>query len=540
MILFTRYDSSRQQEIDINPYEKNNVGIELYSLNILRHPQELNLSYVKKKMKNKEYTFYTIVFTEKLPPNSINIELREIFTKFWQRQVLNVIIVFWTDKLNCLTYSPFEKEFLIPLNVSETNAERLFYDKTINLNGQKLRLGMFFEPQRAEFILHPNNTATNIEGVDAKFAKMVVKKMNATLRLITPQDGCAIGEMFPNKTTTGVFALFQNETVDMSFNARFFRLQQFFGIIEPTTTIGRDDLCILVPRSGFALDLNNIFDAFETPVWTFILVALPVYAIFFHIYNTIRPCNWYSLNHIVLRLFGWNLNQPYMRSPDTSLAKIVLALWIIYSAVITQFYNSNLTSYLMVKSRLPDITTLQQLQQSNYHILTLQKYADLMNDSLIKSKKYEHLMGRIHAVSETSEIIDNMFYKNVSYAYAHKDHMFRDVLTKYNLFDTFLSIPECPVPYINVYALSYGSPYKGRVNQILGRCQDSGILDHLQDLKSHMEKLMQNRHHKKSTNEREVAISITHLQSAFYILVLGCIVSVFVFLFEVYTAKYRS
>ncbi|XP_031636013.1 uncharacterized protein LOC116348929 [Contarinia nasturtii] len=530
------YDSSKQQELDVNPYERENIGIELYSLNILRNSQDLNLSYVKKKMKNKEYTYYAIVFTEKLTSESVDIELKAIFNQFWQRQVLNVIIVFWTDKLNCFTYSPFDKK-LISLNVSEIRVERLFYDKTKNLNGHKLRMGMFFEPQRAEF--HEINGKTIMDGVDAKFGEMVAKKMNATFKLIEPQDGCSIGEMYPNKTTTGVFALLQNETVDMSFNARFFRMQQFFGIIEPTLSIGRDDLCFLVPRSGFTLDLNNIFDAFEIPVWILIIVALPVYAIFFYIYNTIQPCKSYSFDHVVLRLFGWNLNQPYMRSPHTLLAKIILGLWIIYSAVITQWYNSNLTSYLMVKSRLPDITTLHQLEQSNYHILTLQKYADLMNDSLMKSKKYEHLMGRIHAVSHTSEIVYNVGQKNVSYAYAHKDHIFRNILNKHNLFDTFLQMPECPVPFLNVYALAYGSPYKGRVNWILGQYQDCGLLDRLNDMKLHMEKLIQNRH-RKSTNEHDVPISISHLQLAFYILVFGCIVSFFVFLFEIYVAKRRS
>lgn len=109
------YDSSKSQQININPYEKNDIGIELYSLNILQNVIELNLSYVKKKMKNKEYTHYAIVFTEKITLDSFDIVLKQIFNEFWERQVLNVIVVFWTNKLNGFTYSPFGKHFFYHL-----------------------------------------------------------------------------------------------------------------------------------------------------------------------------------------------------------------------------------------------------------------------------------------------------------------------------------------------------------------------------------------------------------------------------------------
>lgn len=86
------------------------------------------------------------------------------------------------------------------------------------------------------------------------------------------------------------------------------------------------------------------------------------------------------------------------------------------------------------------------------------------------------------------------------------------------------------------YALAYGSPYKGRVNWILSQSQDCGIIDHWLDIKSHIDKLIQARH-QKSTSEHNAAISIFHLQSAFYILFFGCIVSFLVFIFEIKLAK---
>lgn len=527
--ILIRYDSSKGQQIDINPYEHKDIGIELYSLNFLRNAEDLNLSYVKKKMKNKEYTHYAIVFTEKIQLDSFNDTLKLMFNEFWERRVLNVIIVFWTNKLNCFTYSPFEKQFLIPLSTNETKPESVFYDKTINLNGHQLKVGMFNEEQRAKITYVDKKPI--MRGMDGGFAGMVIKRMNATLVLIEPLDG----ELYPNKTINGIFALLANETVDMSFNARFFRMQQFRQSIEPTISIGRDDLCILVPRAGISLNLDNIFDTFEWPVWALIVVSLPIYALLFHLHynDNKRRGEAHTFTHAFLRLFGWNLNQPYMRSP----AKIMLGLWIIYSAVITNWYNSSLTSYLMVKPRLPDIKTLEQLEQSNYHILTLQKYGDLIEEFIINSKEHQNLLGRIDTVDHSFEIFKRVvFEKDTSYAYAHKEHIIRYLVSKGRLYDTFAQMTECPVPFLNTYALAYGSPYKGRINYIISQSQDCGIFDHWLDIKSHIDKLIQARH-QKSTSEHHVAISIFHLQTAFYILFFGCTVSFLVFLFEIKSTK---
>lgn len=482
-------------------------------------------------MKNKEYTHYVIVFTEKITSDSFDKKLKQIFSEFWDRHVLNVIVVFWTNKLNCFTYSPFDKpKFLIPLNTNVTNPECIFYDKTINLNGHQLKIAMFNEEERARISYVGKKYI--MKGIDGGFGGMVIKKMNATLKLIEPTDGATLGELFPNKSTNGIFALLQNETADMSFNARFFRMQHFQNTIEPTVSLGRDDLCILVPRTGISLNLDNIFDTFESPVWLLIVIVLPIYAFFVHLCSHCKP---HSFSHVFLRLFGWNVNQPYMRTPKATMVKIMLGLWITYSAVITNWYNSNLTSYLMVKPRLPDIKTLYQLEQSNYHILTMHKYVSLINEFLI-NKEHQNLLGRIDFV-DAVEISKRVLEKDTSYAYAHKEHILRFMVSKGHLYDTFAQMTECPVPFINVYALAYGSPYKGRVNWILSQSQDCGIIDRWLDMKSHIDKLIQARQ-QKSTSEHH-AITIVHLQSAFYILFFGCIVSSLVFFFEHQLVKYK-
>lgn len=535
-ILLFSYNHSEKQEININPYDNKDIGIELYSVNIMRNPQELDLSYAKRKMKNKELTRYSIVFTEKLHVESYERKLTDIFTGFWERQILNIIVIFWTNELNCFTYNPFDNPFLISLHINETDPKHLFFDKTGNLKGHQIRLGMVEDSQRVKII--ETGDKIQLKGYDGGLGGMILKRMNATFKLIRPLDGANLGECFPNGSSSGVFALLQSNNVDMSFNARFFRMQDFRGAIEPTVTIGRDSLCILIPRSGLSLNLDNIFDTFESPIWIAIIVALPIYTFFFHLYNR----KWrsfgtsHSFSHTFLRLFGWNLNQPYMSTPKTTLAKLLIGLWITYSAVITTWYNSNLMSFLMVKPWLPDISTLQQLEQSNYHILTPLRLTKLIDEFIIDSKEFESFWGRIH-FETYDRIYNRILDEDTSYAYIDKEHILRYLMTAGRLFDTFTQMKECPVPFINVYGLSYGSPYKGRINWIMSRAIDYGIVDHWLNLRQHRDKLYRADYHYKMHSAYHESIKISHLQLAFYILVFGCVVSLLVFLCEMKRSK---
>lgn len=541
------YNYSIEQEININPYAKKDIGIELYSLNIVQNTREMNFAYAKRKMKNKELTRYVIVFTDKLNAESFGRKLETIFEEFWQREILNVIIVFWTNELKCFTYTPFDEITLIPLSINETDPKQLFYDKTRNLNGHEIRLGMLSDTERCEIV--ETKTQTKFKGLDGLLVSLIMKQMNATFKLIQPLDGANLGEKFPNGSSNGIFALFKYGAIDMSFNARFFRAQDFRDTIEATRTIGRDNLCILVPRAGISLNLDNIFDTFEPPIWILIIVALPIYSLFFYVYyhrahhggsgsggGLSRTFD--SFSHIMLRLYGWNLNQPYMTSPNTVLAKLLFGLWIIYSAVITNWYCSNLTTVLMVRPRLPDIATLQQLERSNYHIITQHRYSVLINKFLMESNEHNDLLRRIH--SDTNHHIhQRILNKDTAHAYAEKEHIIRYLMLTGHLFEIYSQMKECPVPFINVYAMSYGSPYKGRVDWILSQALDYGIIDLWLDMGLHREKMNQfHQHgHKRSHNTQHGSISISHLQTAFYILLFGCIVSLLVFIGEINMAK---
>lgn len=70
---------------------------------------------------------------------------------------------------------------------------------------------------------------------------------NSSIELHQP-DNENLGGLFPNGSASGILKYLLDESVDVGLNARFFRYKIFQGRVEVTPTVGRDDVCVIVPR----------------------------------------------------------------------------------------------------------------------------------------------------------------------------------------------------------------------------------------------------------------------------------------------------
>lgn len=274
------------------------------------------------------------------------------------------------------------------------------------------------------------------------------------------------------------------------------------------------------------------------PVWILIVIALPLYTFIVEVYlerhHSARNTPTYG--RTLIRFFGWNLNQPCQRLPDVTHAKCLFCIWIIYSFVITSFYSGNLTSYLLFRPRLPDIGNLKELEQSDYKILTIDRYTDLITEMTVGDRSFA---GRVD-IRSPSDFYQHLRVKDTKYAYANKHHINAYILNFEQLHETYVEVDECIVPYINVYALSYGSPYKGRINSILQRIQSAGIYDlwiKVGMRKATFRRIRRTLKRHPQTDNSEIPLSIYHLQTAFYLWFFGCILSTCVFCAETLYAK---
>lgn len=208
-----------------------------------------------------------------------------------------------------------------------------------------------------------------------------------------------------------------------------------------------------------------------------------------------------------------------------------------YCFLINSSYECNLTSNLVLRPTLPEINTIRQLEQSSYQILTFDRYVDLLQNFLNQTGTYNKLKKRIRGIS-VEELYKRIERNDVKYAYANKYHI-NQYLSKsknqtINGIPVFNHMVECPVPYLVAYAVYYGSPYLYRINIILRRIQESGLISYWD------QKAEELSGRPKGGDGGPVRLTVEHVLSSFYLLALGLVISFINFIIEILVAKSKS
>lgn len=513
------------------PFEKDDLSMRLFNVNIMQSPQHVNLSYVKYRFPDKHRSHFVLLF-EEYQENDATAFIN-VFNQFWKREVLNVLFIYWFVNLRIVSYTPFGDNYLIQHTENDISVAKLFPDKVLDMNGHPIRISLFFEETRAIFnISFENDQLDKMAGTDGLLTQLMVRRMNATLVLLQPDDGADIGEFLPDGNTTGSLAQIVNNIVDVSFNTRFLRIAQFRRLVEPTVTNGRDDICILVPKAGFASNVGNLFRSFTIPLWISAILAVPFFIVVYKLFRIgHKGDSIYTLNDVFFNVIAWNFQQSCSKFPERWVIRILIGTWAIYAMLITSSYSGNLTSNLLFHRMLPDINSFKQLDQSNYPLVTYSRYTDLILNFLNQTK-FKRLKKSVKAVTQ-KEFSDLIKKNDVRYAYANKYHI------NFKLWNTrlmdgkqiFFSMSECPVPYVVIYAMRYGNPYKRRINFILRQAQEAGFIDFWdnKDRKKVSGKVSLHSGGSKAL----VPLSVLHLQSAFYVFFIGLGLSTVCFMIEI-------
>lgn len=442
---------------------------------------EPQLAFIRRRSGDKHRTFVLVVFETIL--NSTDPWLENLLSKYFiEYNIFNMVTIFLLNDnehpLNMYTYSPYE-ERIVRFNNSIYQQEQLFYDKTLNFYGKPFRVSLFPEEVRA-VLKEPNNTT--IYGLDAFLAELLTKKLNSTLILLGSPDQEEYGNPTAPNNASGTLGQVVREEVEISLNSRFLRLDLFFNnnIAEPTVPIGRDDMCILVPKSGYTPTITNFFNSLTPLVWALALTVIIPFTVIFrtiasyehkHLHRT--P---YCPSYLDMLRFYFNQNLPKL--PETLTLRFIIIPWIFYSFLIVNIFQSCMTTTFTVKHLEKEINTIDGLSQSNYRIIASIDYARLIkryfNGSMGTDRK--QLTDKLWPMEwyEYNQFIGN---NNLNYAYANKNHMtnyYANIKLSGDV-PLYHSMRECPVQFLACYIVPYGSPLLGRINDILNRLNNAGI-----------------------------------------------------------------
>ncbi|XP_055302158.1 uncharacterized protein LOC129568382 [Sitodiplosis mosellana] len=398
--------------------------------------------------------------------------------------------------------------------------------------GAPLKVIGFYDSSRARFDKNNRNNMSALEGTDGLLTRLIVEKMNASLQLSEPEDGLEIGELFPNKTSTGCLAALMSGKYDLGLNVRFYRLNQFEGKVEATHAIGRDDICFLVPRKGKAPDFANIFRPFRKYTWISIFISLPCYTIVFYLL-VFRHNRLHSLQYFLLQFFAYMLQQSASFIPRTNRQRILIIFWVVSVFLLSSMYQGKMSGSLIIPKDQPDIANIEQLANSDLKVMSFSRYNRQIIEFFSDPKYngvYKPLFKKL--INGTIDEFNDLLTKfDPSYAFANKYHInvhLRRIYTQDSSI-YFHHVQQCAVPFLGVYGIRYGTPYKGRINFIIRQAQEGGLLDKWERVNTVSEQKTQAKLH---GGNGLVPFSLLHLQTAFYVYVLGCVTAIGAFISE--------
>lgn len=237
----------------------------------------------------------------------------------------------------------------------------------------------------------------------------------------------------------------------------------------------------------------------------------------------------------ILTLLRIQLNQTIPRISQTLRGRVIVACWIFYCFVISNAYLAHLISNLLLRLTQPQINTLANLEKSNYTVLAIPKYAKLIESNLnYKNDKYESLVKRLQRVT-FKKFHEELSMNNVKVAYAHKRSFLKLIMedTKRTYHDRpiFHLMKECPVPFLTVYIVEYGSPFLNRINTIMRRVEEIGLTYHWHHY-LHMERKVKDKTFERNTHDGPIPLRLDHMQTAFYILAFGLVLGLLTFIYE--------
>ncbi|XP_061399593.1 uncharacterized protein LOC133335321 [Musca vetustissima] len=509
-------------------------GILLHLVIILRDiTQIMDLSIIRKKSAAKHLTYIMILIQDS---HSVTEKwLLTTFQNFWKMWILNVVVIYTESRNRYILvyrYDPFAKQLSrrIALGPRHFDLDNLYPKDMLNMRGSPLQICLYQDNIRTIF----QNGNANIMGTDGLMTTYLVERLNATpiVRRIGSYGNDSISEDLCFKETF-------NEIDDVATNIRFLSLETFYGRVEYTIVLNRDDLCVLIPKAKIASSFWNLFRSFSISVWALICVSLAMAYLFcLLIYRNI-----FAGDKLLLDLLACIISTPRAKLQKSRMsARLFFYVWLVYGLLISAAFKGNLTSNLVDREYLPDVNTLQELAESKYPLATLPRHIKHLNRYLDLHKPSEAMLRqKIVPLPDAffNELIDS---NNLSYAYLQKNHIsvFRANSRKHSLGGKpcYHAMAQCIVPFHAVYIVPYGSPYLGYINRLIRNSQEFGYLHYWDSMMSAVfRRSRRNGQLQRRDDSEPEVLQLFHFQAAYCFWAMGLLIAGVYFLWEMINAR---
>lgn len=531
-----------------------------------------NINILKFFMREQNYIWkatnqYLVIITAPIPL----ILSRDIFQTIWKTySVYRIIFVSIQDDFRCLSrYLPFEKnrqnEYGVVRKICLTNRTNNIelYTNFENLNGYPIRV-IVFRSLMMNVTLDKDTRTHEYKGLDADVMVLLEKSMGAQfhINVLSTNFTKANGQDPFHRSLQYI----ENDNAEIIITSFFIHEYNEYRRYEFTASVYEDKLCLIAPTAGFIPKSYMPIMPFASDLWT----ALAIY-------NVLVSVLWFLIKYysgsfrrqeaVLLPLTRMefvlsgrsNLPpriHPYVAScfdlvetscyplkengggPGSMSQRAFLFGTLFFGLIIVDLYQSCLVSGLSNPFHYPELNTLEDVANSNLTIGT--KYYNLKEHTFAENTTLDKkLRSKTKIIISDKPINDLVAFGKKVIAIARYSSVNLDDLSKYYDADgneLLHRVEECPTTYLLSYVMSLHSPYRERVNGLLLRMQEAGLINLWYENMAYPTYIIKQKR-KVNKKERKIQLNMEHYSLTFIGLSIGLLFCTIIFLAELYFAK---
>lgn len=399
------------------------------------------------------------------------------------------------------------------------------------LKMNSIRINMNKFPITGSGFHYPPTTIMNVSddgeirvsGIDSLLFATIADRLNASQSFIKKSQIYG---------PSGVWYELQEGRADMVLNAQALRsAENHAGVFAYPHK--QTKLCPVVPKASRVAPYKNFYLVFSSTTWTVFSFSLLLYVILWltleEINKSVSGIGKETRDRISIVFDAFRILVTGSISVKFMLLhqNIIFINFVFFSIIITNTFQGSLTSYLTLPLYMDDLDTLRDLAESHLKILVLDGLTswlqprdanDVLHQLMPKYIPISDLMEGFKHVGKNNNlsiIIDN----------THFEHWSRDPqFTKGGLV-LFHEMKECVYNGYSAYGVRTHSPLYEYINRIISMSLESGLTQHWSTIRDNFQSF--------NGVKTAEAFRIEHLLMAFYILMLGMLVSCVFFITEV-------
>jgi len=430
-------------------------------------------------------------------------------------KILNAITIH--EKANHLiaeTYNPFQT-YPFETLPKTVDTDIVFYDKFKNMHGYQYRIVLFEVP--GNLIIFGNA----MYGVNAFMMKEIAAAQNANIA-----GGYLLNRNDPNMIQLKEQVLNQKR-VDLSLNP-VMKNAELYSHRKSIITYEVDAFCALIPIPQRHSFLQYLLTPFDRLSWTFLVITIVSCGVVWRLYNRYRPRNSDSSLYFIYTVVVSFVGQSIPLRANTRMQLVLLQLCIWMTFIMGNAYQSIIISTMSSSRNGTRLNTVDDMINSNLKFMVDPRFYNRANLEFAKIK--DRMTIGSGTVNYTETARDNYAIIASCSMLNYEMHEQGSV----NAINNYYMLPEQMMPFYEALELAAESPFYETLQRYMNYIHESGIRQHFDFVRDQRIWTMRRKLDEDYIAKEEYLLTWDDIHGVFYLLTVGCVISVLVFLLEIF------